>query len=764
MNTFPGKRILCMAPVAAAAMLWNTVAQTPPPAAPAPVSAPADTSVAAPALPPPAATATEAAPAPATSTSPEAVVTPAPAGETAVKDTGLVTLTVSDAKIQDVLRSLAATRDVNIIMGPEVQGSVSFALKDVPWDLALELVTKSNGYQVVRESDKLYRVIKSEAVAGKEAMVEMLAKADVKSVPPEDLLRLARAYRPDVDWTVDLARAEIEKNVGRFVRSIQVENRAAIDVISELAKKAGLNYAFAGDTKGTAAAPGAAPTAIGQTPITMHFTYLQVEDALRLVAAQGNLQCVQQNGVWTVKAVPPQQVQQEPLRTETIQVKFLPVDDDLLKTLKQFLTARGNISFNKNKLILRDTAESIESVRNALVVMDVPTPQVLIEARFFQLSDGFSRNLGIDWSELGTTGLATATLDGSQLKYLGEYNYTKLLSSSPNGTNYAFTRDATLTATLSATQAEGVIKMLEGNNNAKQIANPKVVVSSDQQAMIHIGDQKPIIKTTVSQGTGPSVTTVELDGDFGGETVQEEVLLPSGATQNRSTRTYTARKGYLDLGTRLTVAPSVKTEEQIYIKVVPELTTNITPKNSTDVYPTLHTTMVKTEFTIRSGQTVAIGGLSDETETTDIAKIPFLGDIPYIGNFFSYNTTEKKKSETVIFLTVTLVSPEKMTATSGIPVRSAKVQPEVERIQSEDAAGAEYRSSRAIEENRKEKAEKDKPLLKKWFGKAEAEEPVKTMVAEPVATPPPPVPATPPPAAMPPAAAPEAETAPSPAK
>ena len=72
----------------------------------------------------------------------------------------------------------------------------------------------------------------------------------------------------------------------------------------------------------------------------------------------------------------------------------------------------------------------------------------------------------------------------------------------------------------------------------------------------------------------------------------------------------------MDLGTMLTVAPSVKTAEEVYIKVVPILTNEIDTLTAADgnVYPIIFTTLVQTEFTLKSGSTIAIGGLVKENE------------------------------------------------------------------------------------------------------------------------------------------------------
>ncbi|MEI8078933.1 MAG: hypothetical protein WCH61_04800, partial [bacterium] len=710
-----------------------------------------------------------------TAAAPVAAVIPAVDGVPEPVKEELITMTIGDAKIQDVLRTLASMRPgVNIIMGPEVQGLVSFALKDVTWDYALQLVSESNGFRVQRDGENVYRITKPAAASKNEITIDLMTRSDLVGTPPEELVKMVSVGRNGAEVKPEEARAEVFKAPSRFIRILQVENRPAIEVVNALARKANLNFAFSADLNPVAAAgqppSGVAGPPMVLPPISVNLKYVSVVDALNLVAAQGGLSCVLQNGVWVVKPLPAQQLQEEPLKLETFEVKFLPLDDELVRIFQGVLSKRGKASRGKNKvLVVQDTSQGLEAVRRTLEAMDRATPQVLIEARFFELQKDSSKRLGIDWAVLGKDGISV------NARNLVPFNYTKTISNDNNkvstaGTNNSSTRTTTtqaggsattvttngvttttadpsifpgvtettqtittLPGTISDTLANVagstgssvathtrddlsqtvrsaildvgdfsvVLHALYEDSGAKQLSNPKIMVSSDQQATIHIGNQQPIVKSSTSSSNGGNITTFELDPDYGGETTQEEQLTASGETQTKTARTYTNRKGYLDLGTRLTVAPSVKTEDQVYIKVVPELTTLLRYESygqgETAVsYPVLFSTQVRTEFTIRSGQTIAIGGLVNDNEANSLSKVPLLGDIPYLGKWlFSYETKTKSQAETIIFLTVRVVSSKDLTASSGIPIRSYLVQGELERIQAEDASGAEYSLERA---------------------------------------------------------------------
>lgn len=695
---------------------------------------------------------------PAAAAAPAEVVAPVAAGEEKKADAKaeLITMTVSDAKIQDVLRSLAAMRPgSNIIMGPDVQGNVSFALKDVTWEMALQLVTESNGFQVSKESDNVFRVHKPEAKPKQDIIIEVMTKSDIPGLSAEDALRLVGAGRGGLDVDAAQAKKIVEAAPGSYLKSLQVDNQPAIAVVNALAKKAGLNFAFSADLGGLAGAPAAgappapvaAPGPMSVTPpISLNLRNISVIDAILLVAEQGALSCTQQNNVWVVKPMPPAQLQQEPLKVATFEVKYLVLDEDFIKMCQKLLSARGTVTAGKNKiLVVRDTAEGIASIEGMLKVMDKPTPQVVIEARFFELQDGDSRNIGIDWSFLGEAGLGI-TIDPITMAYnkertllqttQGQLNDSSVATTITNGVVDTVRTDTTTfpgvtadsrsksitdtrAAILDVSQFGVVLHALEENSDARQLSNPKIVVSSDQQATIHIGEQTPIIKSSASSAGVGTIQTYELDGDYGGETTEEESLIP-GKPGTSKTK-FKTNKGYLDLGTKLTVSPSVKTEDQIYIIVVPELTSLIryeTFGSGTSVqrYPVLFNTQVRTQFTIRSGQTIAIGGLVNERMSKTQSAVPVIGYIPGLKKLFSYETETRQNAETIIFLTVKIVPGETLLPTSGVPTRAYLVQPELERIQIEDAAGAEYSPKAAREKLlQKEKAKEKKGVFSKEY-------------------------------------------------
>jgi len=639
-----------------------------------------------------------------------AAVAPATAGQ-------LVSLSVSEARIQDVLRSLASMRQgVNIIIDPDVTGMVSFKLEDVPWEMALQLITDAHGLAVTKKGDNIYRVHRPEVVEEQDILIELYTRDDIEAMDDVQVAALVT----DIDVEVEDARQTVLATPGMYIKQLAVKNKPAIDVVNALAREAGLNFAFAAETpnlqaqqapdKNDKAKGKGAPAPAGRSeaiPISVHLRHISVENALKLISEQGGLLSVKQNGVWVVSRMTPQQRQLEPLKMETFQVNFIPVDAELIKICQTIISERGKVTAGKNKiLIVKDVTEGIESVRQALRVMDRPTPQVLIEARFFRITDGSSEDLGIDWSDPLKDGAEfTVTPNPLQFDY-GDQN--KALDAGAVLTGFDLIKART--ATLTLPEFSAVLSALHSDTRAKQISNPKLVISSDEQATIHIGLQKPIIKSSIDNSGDVPIQTFELDDNFGGETIQEVVLLPG--TNKAKTSTYRTPKGYLDLGTKLTVAPSVKTEDEVYVKVVPELVSLDGIERAGGLeFPRLFVTRVATQFTVKSGQTIAIGGLVDESTDVTETKVPFFGDLPLIGRAFRDKSEVTSQSETVIFLTVKVMAGKELVAEHGVPIRSMLVADELDRINDEDAEGATYSQDRARKLLNMLKQEEENPAI-----------------------------------------------------
>lgn len=217
-------------------------------------------------------------------------------------------------------------------------------------------------------------------------------------------------------------------------------------------------------------------------------------------------------------------------------------------------------------------------------------------------------------------------------------NLNEAINSVQNETIHA------LSAVLTADAFQATLSALQQNNGVEIVSNPKIVVASGQTAMIHVGRNEPnVVATQIPNGSGSQQTTYQLD----------------------------QAKPFIELGVILYVTPVLNTSNNISIKIKPELSrklSDLAVGSFGQTFPVTETRKVDTEFTIESGRTVALGGLTQNSEQEVVSKIPILGDIPLIGKYlFRHTHTEKLQDEVIIFVTASSSQPDKMQEVSGIP-------------------------------------------------------------------------------------------------
>jgi type II secretory pathway component GspD/PulD (secretin) len=155
------------------------------------------------------------------------------------------------------------------------------------------------------------------------------------------------------------------------------------------------------------------------------------------------------------------------------------------------------------------------------------------------------------------------------------------------------------------------INFLITQNEAKILASPRVASISGKPALIHIGDKYPI---------------VYFDPRAGQFQVQ-----------------------YVDIGIKLDVTSTVKSDGYVLIEVRPEVSTLLELINNQ--YPRTAVRIIETNMRVKDGDTIIMGGLIREEDIQNISKIPLLGDLPILGTLFRNVSTTKNRNEVVVMLT-----------------------------------------------------------------------------------------------------------------
>ena len=188
-----------------------------------------------------------------------------------------------------------------------------------------------------------------------------------------------------------------------------------------------------------------------------------------------------------------------------------------------------------------------------------------------------------------------------------------------------------------------VMSALKEMNGAKIVSNPKIIVANEETATIHIGQKKPNIKGTIQTAGDNQVNRVYALDDL---------------------------EPYFEDGVKVDVTPTVNTEENITVRITPtldRLDADPTPAPDGTDFWGKSTKTINTVFALRSGQTAAIGGLTEASKSNVDRKIPLLGDLPFLGRLFSYSSKNSQQVETIIFVTVGLANPQDMEFETGLP-------------------------------------------------------------------------------------------------
>lgn len=253
-------------------------------------------------------------------------------------------------------------------------------------------------------------------------------------------------------------------------------------------------------------------------------------------------------------------------------------------------------------LVLKGAPERVTEALTLLEQLDLPAPQVLIEAQILDLNEGTSSALGVSYDLAPGGNTAKFKLDRPKSEGKGNEIFFGRLTRDP------ITFNAALDAAIQ-------------KNQARLLANPKLMVLYNQRARIFIGDEVTFLQGTQINQNGTTLQT-----------------------------------GKVNVGVELNVTAIGNPDGTIQLKVNPEvgsLTLLDTQANGISL-PRISRRTVQTSVRLNDGETLVIGGLLGENELNSIRKVPLLGDLPVLGQLFRRDAREKSRSELVIILKATI--------------------------------------------------------------------------------------------------------------
>ncbi len=311
----------------------------------------------------------------------------------------------------------------------------------------------------------------------------------------------------------------------------------------------------------------------------------------------------------------------EPLHTESFQINYHSAKAifDFLKSKDQtMLSPRGSVVVDErsNKVFITDVPSRLDALRRLFVEIDQAPRQVLIEARIVEASKDFARDLGVRMNftdgrghRIGNARAGLGQVVGGALVGTGAQSGGATPVASFSTVNLALFNNAAtrfLNLELSA---------LESDGRGRIVSSPRVLTANLVEASIEQGTEIAYRKETSS-----GATSVEF------------------------------KKAVLSLKVR----PSITPDGRLQLRVEVNKDSPVFPAGFLE--PAIDTKNVKTEVLVENGGTVVIGGIYEESETNNIARVPVLGEVPVLGALFRNTKRESSRRELLVFITPRIVT------------------------------------------------------------------------------------------------------------
>ncbi|MFL6533269.1 MAG: type IV pilus secretin PilQ [Pseudomonas sp.] len=309
-----------------------------------------------------------------------------------------------------------------------------------------------------------------------------------------------------------------------------------------------------------------------------------------------------------------------PLRRELLQVNYAKAAD-IAKLFQSVTSAeakadeRGTITVDErtNNIIAYQTQDRLDELRRIVAQLDIPVRQVMIEARIVEANVDYDKSLGVRWGgsvqnkgNWNSSGVTTgdSTTIGTPGSTSTNQPFVDLgASGNTSGIGIAFITDNVL--------LDLELTAMEKTGNGEIVSQPKVVTSDKETAKILKGTEIPYQEASSSGATSVSFKEASLSLE----------VTPQITPDNR-----------------IIMEVKVTKDEPDYLNKVQEV-------------PPIKKNEVNAKVLVNDGETIVIGGVFSNTQSKVVDKVPFLGDVPYLGRLFRRDVVSEKKSELLVFLT-----------------------------------------------------------------------------------------------------------------
>ncbi|PLR30387.1 type II secretion system protein GspD [Chimaeribacter coloradensis] len=271
-----------------------------------------------------------------------------------------------------------------------------------------------------------------------------------------------------------------------------------------------------------------------------------------------------------------------------------------------------------NSLVITAQPDVMQPLADVIAKLDIRRAQVLVEAIIVEVQDGKGLNLGVQW--------ANSNVGGTQFTNTGVPIFS-LANAQKNGVTSdelpaALTNYSGFVAGFFEGDWSALLTALSTNSKNDILATPSIVTLDNKEASVNVGQDVPVL-------SGSQTTS----GDNVFNTVERKTI-----------------------GTKLKVTPQINEGDAVLLEIEQEVSSvDSAGGQSSSLGPTFNTRTIQNAVLVRTGETVVLGGLLDDTSKETHSKVPLLGDIPLVGNLFRYTSTETAKRNLMVFIRPTIL-------------------------------------------------------------------------------------------------------------
>lgn len=394
--------------------------------------------------------------------------------------------------------------------------------------------------------------------------------------------------------------------------TLKFRNAGIKEILEGVAKAGGFTLIFDKDVR--------------NDPISISVQDTPFEDALHLILNSNSL--FSRNVSPGVLIISPNTKQkQEQYQDLMIRTFYLSTAKakDMLVLLKSMLDSRRlHANEQLNAIIIRDQPEKLELAEKIILANDRQEPEVLFDLEVLEVNRTKNQTYGLNYPKQAGAGLIPPGFTGALAADPVQLTYRQLTSLGPD--SYLFRLPTSV-----------LLDFFKQESDAKTLAAPKVRVMNNKKAEINIGDKQPILLSTTNVLPGQAAT---------------------GAVPTTSTVTSIE---FRDTGVKLTVEPSIRLGNELSLKMKVEVI-RIGDQVTLQASPPIQqfrfgNRSAETTLNMRDGETIVLGGLIQEEDRRTRVTIPWIGDLPLIGNWLSSFKTERITTEVILTITPRITQP-----------------------------------------------------------------------------------------------------------